>query len=102
MLNLSTVQTVAYPRPRLGTKTGRVWEIADEITREKGRPAKRREVIERFTTENGNANTANTQYQYWKDWYELQPGRATASFAKPCDVEPQSLRVRRTAGFQFP
>ena len=102
MLNLSADQTVAYPRPRLGTKTGRVWEIADEITREKGRPAKRREVIERFTTENGNANTANTQYQYWKDWYELQPGRATASFAKPCDVEPQSLRVAPDGRFSIP
>ena len=79
MLNLSVDQTVTYTRPGLGTKTGRVWEIADEITREKGRPAKRREVIGRFTAENGNANTANTQYQYWKDWYELQPGPVTVS-----------------------
>ena len=102
MLNLSIDQTVVYRRPKPGTKTGRVWEIADEITRAKGRPAKRREVIERFTAENGNANTANTQYQYWRDWYDLQPGLLTVSSAKPCDVEPQSFRVAPDGRFSIP
>ena len=43
MQNLSVDQTVVYRRPKPGTKTGRVWDIADELTRVKGRPAKRRE-----------------------------------------------------------
>lgn len=102
MTNLSTTLRVAYPRPKPGTKTGRVWEIADEITREKSRPAKRREVTERFTAENGNANTANTQYQYWKDWYEQQPDPLTVSSAKPCNVEAQSFRVAPDGRFSIP
>lgn len=53
-------------RPSPGTSTGRVWEIADEITRNSGRRAKRAEVITQFRTEGGNYNTASTQYHYWK------------------------------------
>ena len=102
MLNPSVGQAAPYHRPRPGTKTGRVWEIADELTRVKGRPAKRREVIERFTAENGNANTANTQYQYWRTWHELQPDPLTVSSTKPCDVEPQSFRVAPDGRFSIP
>ena len=29
-------QPVVYAKPRAGTRTGRVWEVADEITRETG------------------------------------------------------------------
>ena len=102
MQNLSVDQTVVYRRPKPGTKTGRVWDIADELTRVKGRPAKRREVIERFTAENGNANTANTQYQHWREWHKLQPGPLTVSSAKPCDVEPQSFRVAPDGRLSIP
>jgi AbrB family looped-hinge helix DNA binding protein len=53
-------------RPSPGTSTGRVWEIADEITHKSGRRAKRADVIMRFQAEGGNYNTASTQYHYWK------------------------------------
>ena len=54
-------------RPRRPqSATGRVWEIADTIAREAGRIARRREVIDRFVAEGGNANTASTQYHHWK------------------------------------
>ena len=102
MQNLSIAQTVIYRRPKPGTKTGRVWDIADELTRVKGRPAKRREVIERFTAENGNANTANTQYQHWREWHKLQSDPLAVSSAKPCDVEPQSFRVAPDGRFSIP
>lgn len=59
-------QPVVYARPASGTRTGRVWEIADEISRETGRMAARREVLERVVAEGGNRATANTQYQYWR------------------------------------
>ena len=102
MQNLSVDQTVVYRRPKPGTKTGRVWDIADELTRVKGRPAKRREVIERFTAENGNANTANTQYQHWREWHKQQPEPLAVSSTKPCDVEPQSIRVAPDGRFLIP
>ncbi len=83
---------VVYPRPRPGTRTGRVWEVADEITRETGRRASRREVAERIATESGNRGTASTQYQHWKTSYD-----ATDTPVAPDEdlrnVESQSLSV---------
>ena len=94
MLNTTFTRPDVRGRPHPGTRTGRVWEIADEITREKGRRAERREVIERYVAENGNRNTAGTQYQYWKKHHD-EPPNAAASV--PCeelrDVEPQPLKV---------
>ncbi len=60
-------------RPLPGTMTGRVWDIAEEITREKGRCAERSEVIERFTAQGGNRGTASTTYYRWKQHYDARP-----------------------------
>lgn len=57
---------VVYPMPGPGARTRRVWEIADAVTEEMGTRAERREVVRRFVAENGNPDTANTQYQRWK------------------------------------
>ena len=59
-------------RPASGTKTGRVWEIADRISREKGRCAPRKEVLKAFVAEGGNIKTASTQYTPWKKDYEAR------------------------------
>lgn len=94
MLNSAPNQPVVHGRPQPGTLTGRVWEIADAITREKGRRAERREVIERYVAENGNRNTAGTQYQYWKKHQEEPPSvPAPASPEILREVEPQPLKV---------
>ena len=66
---MATVGT-KHAMPRPGTRTRRVWDISDAITRETGRRAQRREVIERYVAEGGNPNTGNTQYQYWKTDYD--------------------------------
>lgn len=87
-------QPAVHGRPRSGTLTGRVWDIADEVTREKGRRAERREVIERYAAESGNRNTAGTQFQYWKKHYESRRNdTGPDSTRKRRDVEPRSLRV---------
>lgn len=52
-------------KPKSGA-TLRVWELADSISEQMGRMARRKEVIERFVGEGGNPNTASTQFQYWK------------------------------------
>ena len=87
---------VMYPRPGPGTRTGRVWEVADEITRETGRRAARAEVIDRIVAEQGNPATANTQYQYWKFAYDTgnRPARPGAT-AKLHDAGEQALRIGR-------
>ena len=93
-LNTTSDRPDVRPRPRPGTRTERVWEIADEITREQGRRAERHEVIDRYAAENGNRNTASTQYQYWKKHQnELRNAATSALPEKLRDVEPQPLRV---------
>ena len=86
-------QSVVYSRPRAGTRTGRVWEVADEITRETGRRASRREVVDRIAAEEGNRATASTQYQHWKTSYEAPAEQAPAWGEDLADVERQSLTV---------
>jgi hypothetical protein len=54
-----------HARPNEGTATARVWELADAITAEKGRRARRREVVAAYVAEGGNANTGSTQFYYW-------------------------------------
>jgi AbrB family looped-hinge helix DNA binding protein len=63
-------------RPASGSATGRVWEIADELTRTTGELAKRAEVIARYASEGGNGNTASTQFHHWRDWYRTQTDAA--------------------------
>lgn len=65
----------AYKRPNAGTETRRVWDIADQLTQESGEPAKRADVIERFSAEGGNANTASTQYHHWRKSMEANDNR---------------------------
>ena len=86
-------QPVVCSRPRAGTRTGRVWEVADEITRETGRRASRREVVDRIAAEEGNRATASTQYQHWKTSYEAPAEQAPAWGEDLADVERQSLTV---------
>lgn len=102
MTNSIACQSVAYPRPGAGTKTGRVWEIADELTRENGRRARRQEVIARYRAENGNANTAHAQYQHWKIWHEQEGAPADPPSASPGDIKPQTLKVASDGRFLVP
>lgn len=78
-------------RPAADTKTGRVWDTADAITRENGRAATCREVRERYTAEGGNPNTANTQYSRWKADYD----NGAASHAPERPVASGDVRRRR-------
>ena len=59
------------------TKTGRVWVIAEQITRQQGRLARRPEVMSAYEAEGGNPNTASTQYSQWRKNHESgKPDRA--------------------------
>ena len=89
-------------RPRSG-RTARIWEIADEITREQGRRAERGEVRARVLAEGGNGNTANTQYQRWKEHYAARPRALAPTAAGPGrGVPPQTLRVAPDGRFVIP
>lgn len=85
-------------RPAPGTATRRVWDIADEIAqRSNGRP-KRSEVIKAYEAEGGNANTASTQYQYWKSEHEAV--RRSASM--PPATQRFALQVKEAGRILLP
>lgn len=52
-------------RPSEGTKTGRVWEIADAISQTNQAPAARGEVLKQCEGEGINQATGATQYGRW-------------------------------------
>lgn len=58
-------------RPDAGTLTGRLWDIADQLSAELKRPAPRKAVIEKYMAEVAGANmaTANTQYARWVTYH---------------------------------
>ena len=60
------MHTTPYSRPTPGTLTAQVWDVADQISRDTGRRANRKEVIARIVALGGNENTASTQYHHWK------------------------------------
>ena len=59
------VQHFRYPRPRPGTITGRVWEVADRILKET-KSVSREAVIRECMQQGININTASTQFSYWR------------------------------------
>lgn len=58
-------------RPDAGSITGKLWDIADAISESLGRPAPRKDVVERYLKDVPNANqaTANTQYARWVSYH---------------------------------
>lgn len=51
-------------RPKDGTTTGNVWQVADEMSAELGRPVLSAELVERLG-EDYNKATVSTQYAAW-------------------------------------
>ena len=79
-------------RPTYGTQTGRVWELADQLSLKLGRKAKRQEVMDAYAREGGNANTASTQYSQWnKGEFTSLPSTMKRTMA--LDVAPQRLEM---------
>lgn len=56
-------------RPKKGTKTGRIWEICDELN--KGGGITRALVAERATSEGLAKSTATIQFQKWREYMGL-------------------------------
>ena len=97
-------RTSAPPHP--ASRTGRVWAVADRISRETGRRATRQEVIRQVVAEGGNPNTASTQYQRWKSQahHEVREGGRTGAAAAQGRVpaQPRWLRISPDGRLQLP
>ncbi len=88
----------AHARPAEGTATARVWELADAITAEKGRRARRGEVVEAYVAEGGNANTGSTQYYYWSRATRKPQPKTLGKLPRG----PMQLRVGEDGGLVLP
>jgi hypothetical protein len=83
-----------FTKPASSTSnTGRIWAIADSISTKQGRPAFRKEVMDKAISEGIKSATASSQYSFWRTYHGIvgkkAPGRApgsvnkTAAKAKP-------------------
>lgn len=66
-------------RPAAGTKTGQVWDIADQLSKSKGSRIERKHVIEEALKLGLNESTAATQYGRWMKFYGFSEPKAPAT-----------------------
>lgn len=59
-------------RPKAGTQTGEVWEIADALSAKAGEPIGRAEVLVETDKAKLNPATAATQYGRWRTYNGLK------------------------------
>jgi hypothetical protein len=71
---VARVKQNGFTRPIAGTKTGLVWDIADEISAKEKRPALRDEVMAEYKTRVADASngTISTQYSRWCGFHGVQ------------------------------
>lgn len=91
----------AIRRPTFGTQTGRVWELADQLSLKHGRKAKRKEVIDAYAREGGNANTAATQFAEWNKTDFTAPNSSSKKTVA-LDVAPLQLEMGRDGRVLLP
>ena len=82
-----------------GSRTGRVWEIADALSERLGRRADRKAVVDACVAEGGNPNTASTQYFHWKQAYDARRGGRQDTLGS---VPPSRLAVGRDGRLVIP
>ena len=91
--------SVPSAKPAAGTITGRVWDIAHEISVSKQRPGLREEVLNAAKSEGINQNTASTQYGRWARSVGLTRAdlskirRASGTRTPPEITQPSAVRT---------
>lgn len=73
-------------RPKPGTMTGRVWEIADTLSEAGGEPCKRSDVMKTGEAEGLNSSTIATQFGRWRKFHGL--GKYNKAEAEGSDDAP--------------
>lgn len=90
-------------RPDAGSITGKLWDIADEISSAKNTAASRKEVVDRYMAEVPNANqaTANTQYARWVTFHGvsalLRDQRASETKARREAADAEKAKAKEDA-----
>jgi hypothetical protein len=84
-----------------GDKTGRVWAIADEISKLHKRPATRKEVLEAGAAEGLSAGTLGTQYGAWTKYHGITR-EVTAAKPAPAAEQPNATAPAQPAASTIP
>ena len=82
-------------RPKDGTATGNVWKISDELSAALGRPASRKEVMDKAKTEGINEATVATQYGRWRKFHGIT---GTVTAPKPEAPAAAGEKPKRSRG----
>lgn len=81
----------AHSQLEANATTSRVWAIADEISREKGRQARRKEVIDRIIAEGGSVSAASTEFAHWRINYDSRIAASVPS--GPASSETTTIKM---------
>lgn len=78
-------------RPTAGSTTGKVWDIADRISKKENRPATRAEVMKEYCEKGGGKPaTCATQYGRWRTFWGL-PRTVKAATPAATPAEPVNV-----------
>ena len=77
-------------RPKTGTQTGTVWDICDKLSKETGKPAERKPVVDHCTAAGINPSTAATQYGKWRKYHGLVSEKTVVPTPVAGAVQPEA------------
>lgn len=90
-------------RPDAGSVTGKLWDIADALSEQLGKPAPRADVVKQYLADVPNANqaTANTQYARWVTFHGvsgiLREARAAETAARRAEADAAKADAKTKA-----
>jgi hypothetical protein len=80
-------------RPKDGTTTGQVWEIADKLSADTQKPAVRKAVVDACHERGINTSTASTQYGKWRKFHGLVGDKSPGTGPAPAKETPEPTAV---------
>lgn len=80
------IQQNGVTRPKTGTATATVWEIAEKLSNEAGAVAKRADVMKACEAAGINSSTTATQYGKWRKFHGIVAEPKAAAEAAPVEA----------------
>lgn len=89
-------------QPKEGTKTRKVWDIAEKMTEKTGSTAVRADVIEAAVKVGIDQGTAATQYGYWRQYHGITGRIGSPKAEKPAKKEAAKAPAKVPAAPKAP
>lgn len=84
-------------KPEAGTKTGRVWELCDEISAREKRPALRGELLEAGLAEGMSKGTLATQYGKWCTYHGVSQDQLREARSELSEAKKEAAKAEKAA-----